>query len=613
MSKRRRHVLDIASIVMPGSDSEDEPCGEDSDSDYCPTESSSGDISDTSSEAEGMEAEPPPVIETSSAVSLQHDSYLGVIEDHGPAPAACPVSERLQTQFLHSVYKWTPPNMCKPELPLFTVDAGCKVDTSNFLPINYFQLFVDDGILEHIVQQTNLYADQYFKQHETTTEPCAKVHRWFETNLCEMKKFWGLTLLMGIVQKPSIASYWTKQHTQSTPIFHAIMTRDRFKLLQRFLHFNDNAKALPRDHSQFDILFKLRPVLSHLMMRYQEVYTPSQNVAIKESLLLYKGHFVFKQYLPSKRAVHGIRLYKLCESSTGYTYRFRIHTGKDIDLPQPPVCCPDLSTTEKIVWDLILPLFDKGYHLYMDNIYAGVPLFRMLHSKDTLACAINCANNKDFPLKLLLRKQKKGETSALRCGKLLAMKYTDKKDMYIISTIHDESTSAITVQAKEAQFRKPKCVLEYNKHMGSVNATDQMLQPYNIAHKALVWYKKLVVHLMQLSMLNAFLVYNQTSSGKRLSFLKFQESVITSLLSETEGEPADDCDEQIENVARLACRHFPDLLPPTARKERPCKRCRVCFRNGRRRETRIHCPDCPSKPGLCIPSCFRKYHTMLTY
>ena len=34
-----------------------------------------------------------------------------------------------------------------------------------------------------------------------------------EANLLEMKQFLGLTLLMGIVRKPTIELYWTKQLT----------------------------------------------------------------------------------------------------------------------------------------------------------------------------------------------------------------------------------------------------------------------------------------------------------------------------------------------------------------------------------------------------------------
>jgi len=48
-----------------------------------------------------------------------------------------------------------------------------------------------------------------------------------------------------------------------------------------------------------------------------------------ESLLLWKGRLLFKQYPPPKQSRFGIKLYKLCESSTGYVYTFYVYVGKD--------------------------------------------------------------------------------------------------------------------------------------------------------------------------------------------------------------------------------------------------------------------------------------------
>jgi len=65
-----------------------------------------------------------------------------------------------------------------------------------------------------------------------------------------------------------------------------------------------------------------------LFEKFQEIYTPSKNVCIDESLLLWKGRLHFKQYIPLKRSRFGIKLFMLCEDG-GYTYRFQVYTGKD--------------------------------------------------------------------------------------------------------------------------------------------------------------------------------------------------------------------------------------------------------------------------------------------
>ncbi|KAJ1202804.1 hypothetical protein NDU88_006599 [Pleurodeles waltl] len=103
---------------------------------------------------------------------------------------------------------WVAPNMDQTELPAFTGLPGCRVNTENFLPVNFFELFVDDVFLEEIVEQTNLSAEQYLRDNAARLRPHSRATQWIPTNLEEKKRLWGLTLLMGLIRKPSLASYW---------------------------------------------------------------------------------------------------------------------------------------------------------------------------------------------------------------------------------------------------------------------------------------------------------------------------------------------------------------------------------------------------------------------
>ena len=51
------------------------------------------------------------------------------------------------------------------------------------------------------------------------------------------------------------------------------------------------------------------------------------------------------------------------------------------------------------------------------------------------------------------------------------------------------------------------------------------------------------------------------------------------------------------------------LIPTTEKKMKPQKKCVVCKEKGIRKESRYHCGDCSSQPGLCAAPCFRQYHT----
>ncbi|CAJ0965046.1 unnamed protein product [Ranitomeya imitator] len=157
-----------------------------------------------------------------------------------------------------------------------------------------------------------------------------------------MMKYWGLVLHMGIVKKPELRQYWSIDILYQTPVFGMVMNRKRFEAIHKFLHFRDNTDILPRDDPNFDRLFKIRPVIEHFSNKFAEVYIPQREICVDESLIHFKGRLQFRQYLPSKRARYGIKLYKICESTSGYTLSFRVYQGKDSSI-QPPDCPPALG------------------------------------------------------------------------------------------------------------------------------------------------------------------------------------------------------------------------------------------------------------------------------
>ena len=165
---------------------------------------------------------------------------------------------------------------------------------------------------------------------------------------------------MGIVKKPTIATYWAEEATLNTPIFPGVMTRNRYQLLLRFIHFNDNDQAPAADSDNADRLYKIRPVIDHLFEKFQTNYCVNCYISIHESLLLWKGILIFKQYLPLTRSRFGIKIYKfVCESQIGYVYKFYVYVGKDESFEIPPCATPPppkVGVTENIVWFLILPL-----------------------------------------------------------------------------------------------------------------------------------------------------------------------------------------------------------------------------------------------------------------
>ena len=130
-------------------------------------------------------------------------------------------------------------------------------------------------------------------------------------------------------------------------------------------------------------------------------------------------------------------------------------------------------------------------------------------------------------------------------------------------------------------------MIDYNSYMGGVDKVHQFLQPYNATNKTLKWHHKVALHLMQIAMLNAWILYVK-STGSDTTFFKFQLDVCGNLIFQTHvdqnlGNP---------NLMRLMGRHFAQPIPATRARDQPYRRCRVCrVHHHIRKETKYYCQD----------------------
>ena len=141
--------------------------------------------------------------------------------------------------------------------------------------------------------------------------------------------FIALLLLMPLCKKHVLEHYWRNDPLIPTPVFGKYMTRDRFSSLLSFLHFADNENPDKDDH-----IWKVREIFSMFLSRYKRYFSPFQKMVIDESLMLFKGRLVFKQYIPTKRHHFRIKLFVLCDCDTGIVLDMLVYTGKDRDVPK---------------------------------------------------------------------------------------------------------------------------------------------------------------------------------------------------------------------------------------------------------------------------------------
>ena len=140
-------------------------------------------------------------------------------------------------------------------------------------------------------------------------------------------------------------------------------------------------------------------------------------------------------------------------------------------------------------------------------------------------------------------KDLKPQTLRLKCsdirvrtrGDLIAVVWRDKRCMCLLSNIrdppregnyHDEHGSAI----------KPAIMTDYNRHMQHVDNADRVANSYTASHWTWKWTKKLFFHLLDLAILNSYILLS-SCGGKKISHRVFQLAIIREMLAWAGHEP----------------------------------------------------------------------------
>ena len=501
----------------------------------------------------------------------------------------------------------------QPETVPFTGSSGIQCDISNVnSELDFFLLFVDQFLMDVLCLETNKYAAQ---KRASSMLGAVRLRKWIDTDTSELKQFIAIIFAMGVLDKPTYASYWTKDNIFSTPFFPTAMARDRFLLLMSALHVNDNTTAVPRGRDGFDRLHKVRPLIDHCSDKFGSVYKPERCLAIDETMVPWTGRLSFKQYIPIKPEKYGIKLFQVCESTTGYSCIFQVYAGKD-DTRQPD---PGQTITERVVLDLMAPFLNKGHCLFMDNYYSSVKLYETLLAQGTTACGTLRLNRKGLPDDIKTTKLKKGEHMFRRKEDLLVLKWHDKKVVTFMSTAHSASFHENT-KGKSVPVVKSS----YDRHMNGVDINDQNVGYYAMKRKAMKWYKKMIIYCLNLCRFQSFVIFRKSGKGDRISHLEFTQRLVFQLMERAGAETASRQPvAAIHNRLNCTGNHFPEVIPATEKKKYPTKRCVVCSADavGKKRkvdhavrhETRYVCMSC--QVPLCISPrpCFRHFHTLVNY
>ena len=159
------------------------------------------------------------------------------------------------------------------------------------------------------------------KNSNSRVRQSSRMNHWQDTNGSEIKQFLGIVMYMGLVKYPSIHMYWSKNEFYKNSFVPNIMTRNRFQLLLKFIHFSSETE-LPTNR-----LKKVKDLVEVMEKNFVAAKIPGKMLVVDETMIPWRGRLIFRQYNPGKSHKYGVKLYKLCDP-TGYTYTSSIYCGK---------------------------------------------------------------------------------------------------------------------------------------------------------------------------------------------------------------------------------------------------------------------------------------------
>ncbi|CAM4510701.1 unnamed protein product [Leuciscus chuanchicus] len=394
-------------------------------------------------------------------------------------------------------------------------------------PMSLFKQFFSESAVSTLCHNTNAQAAK-------ATAKGSK-YKWTDVSISEMYRYIGLLFYMAMVKVSSISDYWRQSSVFSVPFPATVMSRDRYRIISWNVHMshpdadmdNDRKRGTP----EHDRLCRVKPLMDTIRQACKSIYHPKRNLAVDERMVACKAHTGMTQYMKAKPTRWGFKLFVLADSSNGYTVDFSVYTGKN-----------NFPTGHGLSYDAVTSLLDhtflgSGYHVYMDNFYTSPKLLKDLFAMKFGACGTYRDNRKDCPRNAansLSKKSARGSIRWIRDGPLVFVKWMDTREVSVCSTIHPAYTGNTAQRRVKTQdtwrtktFPCPAPVTEYNKHMGGVDLSDQLIQYYTTQHKTMKWYRKIFLHFLDIASTNSFIVHKELHGN--LSHKEFMEQLITEL------------------------------------------------------------------------------------
>jgi len=486
--------------------------------------------------------------------------------------------------------------------------------------VDFFYLFFTVDMINNICTHTNSHALEHIFEGRYQCYAQAD-GSWLDVTPDEIKRLIALLIYFGLVKVGTVDKYWSRRTLYHGLWARAIMSRARFKAIMALLHVVDPGTETPGDK-----LRQIESFVDYFKSRCRILYQPRQNIAIDERMVKSRHQSGIRQYIKGKPTKWGIKLWVLADSSNGYTIDFNIYIGRAAGRH---VSANGLGYD--VVMRLMQPYLRQGYHLFVDNFYSSVTLFKDLFAQGTATTGTILETRRDFPtgLKNSRRWAKGKERGAMRWERdppCLALQWVDNKVVSLLTTIDNANDKVLANRRSKTDgvwstkvVSQPKTISNYNKYMNGVDRSDQILATNNVSRKCMKWWKTLFFHLIDIAVVNSFILFKEHQAKnpddealrRRADYSQadFREEIVRQLcnLSEYDVPPGYTTKRPAPRPDEFETVHIPEISDAR-------RRCVVCYRE-RRVELKVssYCsaPQCKGKFMHLTKekNCFKEFHS----
>ena len=242
-------------------------------------------------------------------------------------------------------------------------------------------------MINNIVNHTNSYALENIFGGQGSSYASSD-GSWKDVTADEIRRFTALLIHFGVVHvRGDVQKNWSMKSLYHGLWARAILPWKRYFTILAMLHVVDPATEDPENK-----LHEVESFIQDFKTLCKSLYVPQKYVTIDERMVKSHHRSGFHQFIKDKPTKWGIKLWVLADSANGYTVDFNIYIGKAAGQN-----IGEHGLGYDVVMRLMDPYFGLGYHLFVDNFYSSVTLFKHLYNRGVLATGTILEQRRSFP------------------------------------------------------------------------------------------------------------------------------------------------------------------------------------------------------------------------